>query len=116
MVPLFIMSHQDWEQVVFRKPVAHMKKDNPNKPKLTDEQIRLQKVDKDDYIAPKISLKLSKRIQQARLANKLSQVQLAQKLNVKPSVINEYESGRAVPNQQLMNKLDKALNTKLRGK
>lgn len=46
----------------------------------------------------------------------MSQKDLATKVNEKPSVINDYESGRAVPNQQILAKLERALGVKLRGK
>ena len=32
-----------------------------------------------------------------------------QKINEKPQVVNEYESGRAIPNNQVMGKLERAL-------
>lgn len=46
----------------------------------------------------------------------MTQKDLATKVNEKPSVINDYESGRAVPNQQVLAKLERALAVKLRGK
>lgn len=39
-----------------------------------------------------------------------------QLINEKPQVIQEYESGKAIPNQQIIGKLERALGTKLRGK
>ena len=39
-----------------------------------------------------------------------------QQINEKPQVIQEYESGKAIPNQQIIVKLERALGTKLRGK
>jgi ribosome-binding protein aMBF1 (putative translation factor) len=39
-----------------------------------------------------------------------------QQINEKPQVIQEYESGKAIPNQQIISKLEKVLGTKLRGK
>jgi transcriptional regulator with XRE-family HTH domain len=37
-------------------------------------------------------------------------------INDKPQVIQEYESGKAIPNQQIIGKLERALGAKLRGK
>lgn len=37
-------------------------------------------------------------------------------INEKPQVIQEYESGKAIPNQQIITKLERALGVKLRGK
>ena len=39
-----------------------------------------------------------------------------QAINEKPQVVAEYENGKAVPNQQILNKMEKALGVRLRGK
>ena len=46
---------------------------------------------------------------------KLSQKDVAQKVNEKPSVIQDYESGKAIPNPQILSKLERVLGVKLRG-
>ena len=45
----------------------------------------------------------------------MTQKELATKANEKPQVVNEYESGKAVPNQAVISKLERALGVKLRG-
>ena len=79
---------------------------------------RLTKLDaSDDVVAvKKIEASVGKAIQQARQEKKLTQKDLATKVNEKPNVVNDYEAGRAVPNQQLLGKLERALGVKLRGK
>ncbi|CAE7567808.1 MBF1B [Symbiodinium natans] len=52
-------------------------------------------------------------LQQARLAKKMTQTALATAINEKGSVINEYESGKAIPNGAIINKLNKALGVRL---
>merc|ERR1712014_28223 len=52
-------------------------------------------------------------LQQARLAKKLSQQALASAINEKGSIINEYESGKAIPNGAIINKLNRALWVRL---
>merc|ERR1712066_754825 len=52
-------------------------------------------------------------LQQARLAKKMSQAALATAINEKGTVINEYESGRAIPNGAIINKLNRALGVRL---
>jgi putative transcription factor len=47
---------------------------------------------------------------------KLSQKDVAQKVNEKPSVIQDYEGGRAIPSPQILGKLERVLQVKLRGK
>ena len=47
----------------------------------------------------------------------MTQKDLATKINEKPSVVNDYESGKAPnPNQQILAKMERALGVKLRGK
>ena len=46
---------------------------------------------------------------------KLSQKDVAQKINEKPSILQDYESGKAIPNPQILGKLERALGVKLRG-
>lgn len=46
-------------------------------------------------------MQLGKAIQQARVAKKLTQAKLAQAINEKPAVINQYENGKAIPNGQV---------------
>merc|ERR1719230_464398 len=52
-------------------------------------------------------------LQQARLAKKMSQQALATAVNEKNTVINEYESGKAIPNGAIINKLNRALGVRL---
>ncbi len=37
-------------------------------------------------------------------------------INEKPQIVGEYESGKAIPNQNVLAKMEKALGIKLRGK
>ncbi|EXC00250.1 Multiprotein-bridging factor 1a [Morus notabilis] len=67
-------------------------------------------------INDRVPTELKKAIMQARMDKKLTQSQLAQMINEKPQVIQEYESGKAIPNQQIITKLERTLGTKLRGK
>ena len=47
---------------------------------------------------------------------KMTQKDLATKINEKPQVVQEYESGKTAPNQQILGKLERVLQVKLRGK
>lgn len=62
----------------------------------------------------RVSSELKKQIQSARMAKKLTQAQLAQMINEKPQVINEYESGKAIPNPQVLSKMSRVLGVTLR--
>ncbi|KAI0317297.1 hypothetical protein OF83DRAFT_1172114 [Amylostereum chailletii] len=46
---------------------------------------------------------------------KLSQKDVAQKINEKPTILQDYESGKAIPNPQILGKLERVLGVKLRG-
>ena len=61
----------------------------------------------------KVDKGFSKALQQARLAKKMNQKQLATAINEKPQVINQYESGKAIPNNAVIAKIERALGAKL---
>ncbi|XP_051522723.1 endothelial differentiation-related factor 1 homolog [Myxocyprinus asiaticus] len=64
----------------------------------------------------RVSLEVGKVIQQGRQEKGLTQKDLATKINEKPQVIADYESGKAIPNNQVMSKIERAIGLKLRGK
>ena len=95
---------QDWETVILKKPPQ---------PVVHDGKTKKPPQDGDEFNIPKIPSELKKAIQQARLASKCSQKDLATKLNVPVKTIIEYENGKAIPNNNFILKLEKCLNTKL---
>ncbi|CAO2163566.1 unnamed protein product, partial [Urochloa humidicola] len=133
---------QDWEPVVVRKkaPTAAAKKDEKavnaarrsgaeietmkkynagtNKAASSGTSLNTKRLDDDteNLAHERVPSDLKKNLMQARLDKKMTQAQLAQMINEKPQVIQEYESGKAIPNQQIIGKLERALGTKLRGK
>ncbi|KMZ60083.1 Multiprotein bridging factor 1a [Zostera marina] len=133
---------QDWEPVVIRKktPNAAAKKDEKavnaarrsgaeietvkkstaatNKSASSSTSLNTRKLDEEtDVLAhERVPTELKKNIMQARMDKKLTQAQLAKLINEKPQVIQEYESGKAIPNQQIITKLERFLGVKLRGK
>ncbi|XP_028761787.1 multiprotein-bridging factor 1b-like isoform X2 [Neltuma alba] len=128
---------QDWEPVMIRKkaPTAAARKDEKavnaarragaevetvkkynagsNKPASSTTSLNTKKLDEDteNLAHEHVPTELKKAIMKARMEKKLSQAQLAQ-----PQVIQEYESGKAIPNQQIISKLERALDAKLRRK
>ena len=62
---------------------------------------------------PSISVELKTAMQQARVAAKMSQKDLAAKMCVPANVIHDYENGKAIPNNAFIAKVEKMLNTKL---
>ncbi|KAK7272426.1 hypothetical protein RJT34_29014 [Clitoria ternatea] len=133
---------QDWEPVVLRKkaPTAAARKDEKavnaarragadidtvkkfnagtNKSASSSTSLNTKRLDDDteSLAHDRVPTELKKAIMQARMDKKLTQAQLAQIINEKPQVIQEYESGKAIPNQQIIGKLERALGAKLRGK
>mmetsp|Transcript_14740 Transcript_14740/g.17960 ORF Transcript_14740/g.17960 Transcript_14740/m.17960 type:complete len:172 (-) Transcript_14740:1074-1589(-) len=61
----------------------------------------------------KVDKSLSKAIMQARMAKKMTQKDLATAINEKPQVVAEYENGKAIPNGQIIVKIERKLGCKL---
>ncbi|CAN0871647.1 Multiprotein-bridging factor 1c [Linum grandiflorum] len=123
---------QDWEPVVLRK--AKPTKSQERDPKAVNQALRsgapVQTIKKSDAgsnkkptAAPivnprkldegtepaaldKVSVEVRQLIQKARLEKKWSQAE----------VVQEYENGKAVPNQAILAKMERVLGVKLRGK
>ncbi|XP_070532513.1 endothelial differentiation-related factor 1-like [Ptychodera flava] len=64
----------------------------------------------------RVSLDVGRLIMKGRQDKEMTQKELATKINEKPQVIQDYESGRAIPNNQVLGKIERALGIKLRGK
>ncbi|CAL0332538.1 unnamed protein product [Lupinus luteus] len=64
----------------------------------------------------KVAVEVRHAIQKARLEKKMSQSELAKLINERNQVVQEYENGKAVPNQLVLAKMEKVLGVKLRGK
>lgn len=47
------------------------------------------------------------------MAKGMTQKSLATAINEKPQIIGEYESGRAIPNGQIISKIERALGARL---
>lgn len=107
--------HQDWDVVKFTKPKAPVKK-TVQRSERNDLQ-KFDKNDQDDFKHKKSSPRVGKILQQARIAKKLSQKDLAQQLNVKASVLVEYETGKAIiKDNRFLNKCQRVLGVYLQGK
>lgn len=74
-----------------------------------------EQVEGDDSLKiPTVSRSLQLQIQTARQAKNWTQRQLAQACNLKDSVVRDYESGSAIPDGRIMQRLSKALGVALR--
>ena len=116
------LSHQDWKPVTLNRvytPTEKLKNAQRSGQTTSVSRNPLQnksaKLDSEteNFTIVKSGLTLGKEIQQGRSAKKLTQKQLATMLNEKPQVIQQYENGQAIPNPQIINKLQKSLGVKL---
>jgi len=57
----------------------------------------------------KVSLSVSQRIQQGRMEKGLKQKELARLINTKPTTIQSYENGKAVPSGRVIQQIERAL-------
>jgi ribosome-binding protein aMBF1 (putative translation factor) len=64
----------------------------------------------------KISLEQSKMISKARCDLKLSQADLAKRINLKKEIINEYECGKAIIDNKILSKIERYLKINVRKK
>ena len=94
----------DWKPVTLSKRKAPKHIPQQNKIVIIDE-IEPTKIQT-------ISLTLRQQIQQERQKKGMSRKDLAQKINVKESLIAEYENGSAVPNNRIIHKIQNILGCK----
>lgn len=114
-------SAQDWEIVKFHKRTAEdIPKNTQLKPKAGKNTNQTQVIsatkfenDEDMHIE-RVSTSLRQQIINGRVNAKLTQVELAKKVNELPKTIQEYENGKAIPNNAIIQKLSKALGVKLK--
>ena len=135
------MSNNDWDTVtVLRKrqpkpeatktqqavnlaqrkglPIETTKKFNAAQNKKPSTSINTAKLDREteELHHNTVGLEVGKLIQKARQAKEMTQKDLATKICEKIQIVNEYEAGKAIPNQQILSKLERALGIRLRGK
>ena len=104
------ISHQDWNTIYLHLDKNKKDKKDEKKNFKKGPSNNLDKTDIDSFKNKKISSDISKKILQNRNSKNLTQKQLAQLINVKPSVKNDYESGKAIPNPSILNKLKKIID------
>ena len=118
------LAHQDWKPVTLHRNYTAnevlKKAQRTGTSTSVDKQtnpgiVNSKKLDNETetFNIVKSGLTMGKQIQQGRTDKKLTQKQLATMLNEKPQVIQQYENGQAIPNPQIINKLQKALGVKL---
>ena len=82
-------------------------------PSVTANQKLESSIEAGDTSVKTLGQRFGKALLQARTAKGINQKQFAQSLNEKPSIVQQYEQGKAVPNPQLIVKMERALGCKL---
>jgi len=115
--------HQDWTTIVLTNKKNN--KTQPKKiiPKQGDQSInnQLRKIEnqQDNFILPKINSELCKEIISTRILLKLTQKDMAVKLNIQSNIYNTMENGTAIYNAQIkeiIRKIEKISNIKFLNK
>ncbi len=110
-----MLDHQDWNTIIIKK---HNK---DNKVKVTKEKHKdsernkirnsiENKADNDELKHKKVTLKISSIFIKRRNELKLTQKELAQKINLPVTIINDIESGKSIYNHQHIQKIKRGLN------
>ena len=116
---------QDWETVVLRgkgKNVdAKKKRDGETETRGkfdgTKSSAMRKLDDATEVVKPqRINPKIKERIVQARTVNKISQKELAQRCQVQPTIVQQYENGKAKADVNVLRKMERVLKVKLTGK
>lgn len=126
--------HQDWKQIIIKSKNNNTLKINNSKPNISvsekkynsgkniqSQQVNAKKIeqyaDGDDItINLKLTHNFTSQMQKIRQQKGLTQKQLANECNLPETVIRDYENGSAVPNQQDISKMNKALGAILKNK
>ena len=108
-----MITDQDWNQIILHKPKTEKEKKASRSAHV--EVSKESKIDKDSESTAHttVSKSLSQQITQARLAKNMKQTEVANKINVPVNVIQSYENGKAIPDNNVLQKLRKLFGCKL---
>ena len=120
------MFHQDWEEVTIHGKSVKKEKEKEKYVKFMGREIKLPKRSQYSGKSPdqkldetvlgthkKVGKETGLTIQRARVAKKYTQKDLANLINVSSDIISSYESGKAIPDHKIMQKLRRVLSVKL---
>lgn len=104
----------DWSKPTIFKKRPEKGEGAPRKPAPVHDPTR--KVLEEDFpTVARVRTSVSQAIMQGRQALGITRKELSAKVQEKEQVICEYENGVAIPNQQILAKLERVLGVKLRG-
>lgn len=108
-------SHQDWTTVTFKKQKVMSTSELKETEQKKAAYNKALKYEADEILAPKVT-KLETRnfIKKARCERKLSQVELANKINVQQRIYSNWESGKEPIPGNAIAKLNQVLNINIK--
>ena len=122
-------TEQDWEPLIIRNKQVKSKLDKQNAQrkgnvetkvknsnKEHNSEMRKLEEDMDNLKVETVNKSISKAIMDARMKLNLKQKDLANKINVQPQIVQQYENGKATPDIAILKKLERVLKCKLTGK
>ena len=120
------MFHQDWEEVTIHGKSVKKEKEKEKYVKFMGQEIKLPKRSQYSGKSPeqkleetelgthkKVGKETGLTIQRARVSKQYTQKDLAGLINVSSDIISSYESGKAIPDHKIMQKLRRVLSVKL---
>eukprot|EP00873_Tetraselmis_striata_P043849 jgi/Tetstr1/464113/TSEL_008918.t1 len=124
------MNHQDWNPVVLRGGTGRASSGQVNsdsraaraqtaarRGSASERSARMAKLanDTESLSHRTVSGAVRDAIVRARVAKGMTRARLAMAVNVQERVVAEYETGKAIPDNALLGRLERALGAKLRG-
>tara|TARA_B100001287_G_C22351195_1_gene375253 strand:- start:232 stop:591 length:360 start_codon:yes stop_codon:yes gene_type:complete len=114
--------HQDWKPVIFHKKSTTKKSTTVNKISKSNVNSNNKfsgtgkKMTDDNEVKriPTVGIEIGKQIQAARCAKKMTQKELAHKMNMQQNIIQLHENGKATRNNGLLARFERALGVKLK--
>ena len=123
MATVFANNSQDWKPVIWKKPIEKKmlpkvtvlanKQKNQNTIQNTTKKVFIDGDNNPDIMPIIVDKEFSIALQQARLAKKISQQELSNKLSIPLSIINSYEKGTGIRNGSYITKIKKYLDIKI---
>ena len=110
------MEHQDTTPIVWKKGTNNKNNTTDRKIKNSGKNMRKLEEENEELSHSKISTNIKMEIQKARVGKKMSQKELANKINEKVEVIQSYENGKAIPDNRILQKLRRVLGIRLKNK
>ena len=107
---------QDWDRVIIHgksAPSSTIKKAIAPRINLSPEAIKMQKIESGEIIKPKIlSIDARQELIKGRVAKGYNQEKLAQALAMPANLYKDIENGKAIPQHNILNKINNFLGTK----